>query len=149
MRAQLRTLVVVLVVVGDIILRQSNTQKYHRQSPRISLAHLARARRNPPSASLARALKTLMRSIARDRRNARGAMSKLTLRRVRMRTSTVGSCSSSADMAAVVVARRERTRAGRASGDVGRGASGGVTRASALDVCLCRIFGWFDGITLD
>jgi hypothetical protein len=67
MRAQLRTVVVVLVVVGDIILRQSNTQKYHRQSPRISLAHLARARRTPPIILVARALKTLMRSIARAR----------------------------------------------------------------------------------
>ena len=134
MRAQLRTVVVVLVVVGDIILCQSNTQKYHRQSPRISLAHLARARRTPPINLVARALKTLMRSIARDRRNARGAMSKLTLRRVRMRTSTVGSCSSSADMAAVVVARRERARARRASGEVGRVTSGGVTQLWSLSL---------------
>lgn len=71
MRAQLRTVVVVLVVVGDIILCQSNTQKYYRQSPRMSLAHLVRARRAPPSSSSRARQKTLMRSIARDRRNAR------------------------------------------------------------------------------
>jgi len=66
-----------------------------------------------------------------------------------MRTSTVGSCSSSADMAAVVVARRERARARRASGEVGRRAtSGGVTQFWTRALYAKDEERWFD-ITLD